>query len=68
MVHLDETGLWVLKDLTVSLKAEDKFTLFYVQGRLENGIEVDVERAVILRLFHLRFKYLLYGLLHIKFD
>ena len=68
MVQLDETGLWVLKDLTVSLKAEDKLTLFYVQGRLENGIEVDIERAVILRLIHRRFKFLFYRLLYIKFD
>ena len=52
MVHLDETGLRVLKDLTIALKAEDKFALFYVQGCLENGVKVDVQRIIILHLIN----------------
>ena len=68
MIHLDKTGLWVLKDLTVSLKTKDKLTIFYVQRRLENGVKVDIERAIILRQIHRRFKFLFYRLLYIQLD
>ena len=47
VLHLDQTRLWVRKNLAVALKAETKLAVTHVQRRLENCVKVDIKRSVL---------------------
>ena len=48
VVHLDEAWLWLSEDLAGSLQAEAQLTVFNVQRRVKNGVEMDLDTIRVL--------------------